>query len=67
MCIRDRVIELRQGIADLHEALGAVQQQIGKYYAFSRNMVPESWELLQGLKRQLDPRGLMNPGALGLG
>ncbi|MEQ8388399.1 MAG: FAD-binding oxidoreductase [Alphaproteobacteria bacterium] len=64
---RDLVIELRQGIADLHEALGAVQQQIGKYYAFSRNMVPESWELLQGLKRQLDPRGLMNPGALGLG
>jgi FAD/FMN-containing dehydrogenase len=59
-------VRLRQEIADLHEKMGSVHQQIGKYYAFGANLDPHAWELLTGIKRLVDPKGLMNPGALGL-
>ena len=43
-------------------------QQIGKYYPFETMMNnPGLGQLLKGIKGVVDPDGLMNPGALGLG
>ena len=39
--------------------------QIGKTYPWLSSLHPESADLARGLKRELDPDGLMNPGALG--
>lgn len=63
---REVVVTLRQGLADLHGKLGAVHQQVGKYYAFSRALDSRNVETLQALKRLFDPDGRVNPGALGL-
>ena len=38
--------------------------QIGRAYPFAEKLSAPTTALLHGLKAQLDPRGLMNPGAL---
>jgi FAD/FMN-containing dehydrogenase len=45
---------------------GCAHLQIGKTYPYRDGRAPETWALLEGLKKQLDPRGLVNPGSLGL-
>lgn len=55
--------------SDLIEAAyihGGVHLQIGKVYPFARGRDVGALKVLQSLKAQLDPRGLCNPGALGL-
>ena len=47
-------------------AHGAASNQIGKTYPYLSVLRPESRALLEGLKRQLDPGGALNPGALEL-
>ena len=49
----------------LHEA-GATSFQIGKFYRYREGRDPGAWALLQAVKRQVDPEGLINPGVLGL-
>lgn len=43
---------------------GAVNFQIGRAYPYLANVAPPYAELVRVIKRHLDPRNLMNPGAL---
>ena len=60
------VADLRGGLRDLFLRQHAAHLQVGKFYAYREALSPTAWSALAGLKRQLDPKGLMNPGALGL-
>jgi len=60
------VARLRDGVIDTFEALGAVHLQIARAYPLETRHSPEGWAMLTALKQQVDPRGLMNPGSLGL-
>jgi glycolate oxidase len=60
------VARLRQGVIDTFQSLGAVHLQIARTYPLGQRHSPQGWAMLQALKRQVDPKGLMNPGSLGL-
>jgi len=62
----DAVIGMLGDLARIFTDHGAVHQQLGKFYPYRESLEPGSWALLEGLKRVVDPRGLMNPGSLGL-
>ncbi len=53
-------------MAQLFMEQGAVNRQLGKFYPFQEAIAPESYALIQGMKTLVDPKGLINPGALGL-
>lgn len=70
---RDAAPAARQLAADLRGDLieagfqhGGAHVQIGKVYPFTRERDGGAMSLLEALKRELDPQGLCNPGALGL-
>lgn len=63
---RRLVDEMKHGIADIFHRHGAAHLQIGKFYPYMRGRDPHTAQLLRELKRLVDPRGRMNPGALGL-
>lgn len=63
---RALVHDIRRQLVELFAARGAASNQIGKTYPYLSVLRPESRALLQGLKRQLDPAGALNPGALEL-
>lgn len=60
------VKQLREGMIDLFRDHGGVHMQIGRVYPYLESRSPGVQALLRALKTHLDPRGLMNPGALGL-
>ncbi len=62
---RQLVAELRSLLTRLFLEYGAASNQIGKTYLYREGLLPETRKLLDDLKRVVDPRGLMNPGALG--
>jgi D-lactate dehydrogenase (cytochrome) len=64
---REAVVALRSGCQEVYAGLGGVSWQIARDYPFQSILEPETWSLLEDVKRALDPRGLMNPGSLGLG
>jgi len=55
---------LKHKIAETMRGLGSVHFQIGKFYAYRAGRDPIALALLDAVKRQLDPQGLMNPGVL---
>lgn len=57
---------LRKELSALFSDHGASHLQIGKSYHYADALRPEALALLRSLKAHVDPRGLMNPGALGL-
>ena len=59
------VAKLRGELADLFARSGAVSFQIGKFYRYRSSQHDSALALLDALKHNLDPQGLMNPGALG--
>jgi FAD/FMN-containing dehydrogenase len=63
---RALVGELRRGVMAIFEDLGATHLQIGRTYNLEQGSDPKAYALLREIKQQLDPKGLMNPGALGL-
>ncbi len=60
------VAELRAGVIAAFQRLGAVHLQIARTYPFKDSHSPQGWAMLKALKAQVDPKGLMNPGSLGL-
>ena len=60
------VHRLREGVIETFQGLGAVHLQIARTYPLASRHAPGGWALLTALKRQVDPKRLMNPGSLGL-
>lgn len=60
------VDELKHGVIDLMQAFGPAHLQIGKFYPYLPGRNAAAVALLRALKGELDPKGIMNPGALGL-
>lgn len=58
--------ELRDRIVEAMHVCGGVHLQIGKVYPYQKNREAGSKALVAALKQHLDPKGLINPGALGL-
>ncbi len=63
---RALVQEMKGKIIDVFHKHGAIHMQIGKLYPLLRNRNAPSVALLRSIKAQVDPKNLMNPGALGL-
>lgn len=63
---RDFVTALRSEVIALFAETGAVHFQVGKTYPLRATRGPAGKGLLDALKAVLDPRGVINPGALGL-
>ena len=64
---RAKVAEIRAEIARVLMESGAVSFQIGKFYRYQEGLAPSARAWLARVKQAVDPRGLMNPGSLGLG
>jgi D-lactate dehydrogenase (cytochrome) len=62
---REIVLAVRRELSDVYDSLGAVHLQIAKYYPYQQLMHGPTRELLQQLKRTVDPDGRMSPGNLG--
>ncbi len=58
--------QLKQKAVEIYSEEGAVHFQIGKAYPFLSNQRATSKLLLTSLKKQLDPKNILNPSALGL-
>lgn len=63
---RALVARLREETVDLFRAFGGASNQIGRTYPFLDALDAAPSELIRTLKDTLDPKGLMNPGVLGL-
>lgn len=61
------VHNLRNQTIELFASLGAAHFQVGKTYPLLRTRHPATANLLNAVKRALDPLDHVNPGALGLG
>lgn len=57
---------LRSAIIGIFRSLDATHLQIARTYPLRCAHDPAAWDILTALKRAIDPKGLMNPGSLGL-
>jgi len=57
---------LRENLVQFWAAQGCAHLQIGKTYRYFATREPTFQHLLEQIKTCVDPRGLVNPGALGL-
>ncbi|RVU06983.1 FAD-binding oxidoreductase [Novosphingobium umbonatum] len=57
--------ELKEATVALMQRYGSGHFQIGRAYPYQSRLAPPASALVRGLKAQLDPKGVMNPGALG--
>jgi len=60
------VHELRTGLIELFAEFGCAHLQIGKSYPYLQRRQAPAQQLLQAIKRAVDPARVMNPGALGM-
>lgn len=60
------VDRLRGEIIRIFRDLDATHLQIARAYPLKEASDPRAWAILQAVKRAVDPKGLMNPGSLGL-
>ena len=63
---RALVEKLRGAVIGIMQAAGGMHFQIGRTYPLSAGTDPRGWQVLEAVKRDLDPDSRMNPGALGL-
>ncbi|MBO9512656.1 MAG: FAD-binding oxidoreductase [Variovorax sp.] len=63
---REAVALLRRETQQLYASLGGVSWQVARDYPFVELLKPVTSALLRAVKQAVDPRGLMNPGSLGL-
>jgi FAD/FMN-containing dehydrogenase len=63
---RDFVAHLRGEVIKLFQDFGAAHLQVARTYPLRESHDPRAWALLKAIKAELDPKGLMNPGSLGL-
>jgi FAD/FMN-containing dehydrogenase len=63
---RALVEKLRQGVIGIFGRMGGIHFQIGRTYPLKDRSDPRGWRILEAIKAEVDPHGLMNPGALGL-
>lgn len=61
---RELVAEMRAELITLFTESGAASNQLGKTYPYRSVLRPETAALFDKLKAAVDPRGVMNPGAL---
>lgn len=57
---------VRKGVVAVFLQSGCAHLQIAKSYPYRAGREPTAWALLQAIKAVVDPKGLVNPGALGL-
>ncbi|MEM0986584.1 MAG: FAD-binding oxidoreductase [Pseudomonadota bacterium] len=57
----------RAMVLDVFSSYGAAHFQIGRTYPYKEGRDPDAFALLERVKAALDERGIVNPGALGLG
>jgi D-lactate dehydrogenase (cytochrome) len=62
----DALRTIRRSLTDMFMRQGCAHLQIGKTYPYKAGRLADTWQLLEGLKERVDPRGLVNPGSLGL-
>jgi FAD/FMN-containing dehydrogenase len=60
------VLQMKADVVNLMHDHGGIHFQIGRTYPYARDHDPLHWALLKYLKAQLDPKGILNPGVLGL-
>lgn len=63
---RALVEKLRAGVIDVFGRMGGIHFQIGRTYPLKDRSDPRGWKILEAVKAEVDPKDLMNPGALGL-
>ena len=63
---RALVERIRVDLIDIMYRHGSTHLQIGRAYPYARDRNPASLQLLRSIKQQVDPAGLINPGALGI-
>ena len=63
---RALVERMRGDLIDIMYRHGSTHLQIGRAYPYARDRNPAALQLLRRLKKQVDPTGLINPGALGI-
>ena len=59
-------LRIKARVLDLMHEHGGVHFQIGKVYPYAQDHDPAHWAVLKALKAQLDPKGILAPGNLGL-
>lgn len=66
LAARDYVAQVRKEFAAMFKERGGVHMQIGKSYLYAEGVQPEALAMIKSIKQALDPKGQVNPGALGL-
>jgi D-lactate dehydrogenase (cytochrome) len=46
--------------------MNGIHFQIGRTYPLASRIDPLAWRIMEAVKAEVDPKDLMNPGALGL-
>lgn len=59
------VAEMREKVVTIFSKHGAASNQIGKTYPYFDSLLPETAKVMGGIKKLLDPDGVVNPEALG--
>jgi FAD/FMN-containing dehydrogenase len=63
---RALVTNLREDVVAIFGEKGGIHFQVGRTYPLKQRSDPRGWAILEAVKREVDPIGLMNPGALRL-
>ena len=63
---RALVEKLRMDVVEVFGRMDGIHFQLGRTYPIKNRSDPRGWAILEAVKANVDPAGLMNPGALGL-